>query len=501
MPLGRVCGRFDVSHFLVYVRRSNRPNGAPDVSDEAQIEAALAMIPRDATHEVVADSGGHHSGRTEARDGYQELIRRVEAGGIAGIAVYDLSRLARNARTMLNLKAALDKRNVAVLLSNMPTTRFDTATGKFMFGQLALAAELQANLDSERAVTLSRQLFEDGRHRGLPPRGYRNGKDATGRRTLEIGPEAPRVQQIVNMLPAYSFDQIASRLTADGYPMTDSAVKDVARRLRLYLGFVVKGRGLDERPGRHEPLITEAQYAAAIAGIGRRTRAGRNPRPFRVYVLSGLLYCGCGHRMRGEAKLARAKDWRYYFCPSCKGPRITAEVAETEVLSRLAELPPMSRRTIEQADREADARVTRPVAGLSETRRSQLERRLIALRKEHQWGDVGDTEYRQAVAETRYELSRLPDPDKLIAFTASRRLIESLAELIEAGGPAEHQRLVRATVERVDAADGGLVVTLNPAIADVFRLERPRTALSDGQPDSAARLLHGVPDRLKLPVY
>jgi len=81
-----------MSHFLIYVRRSYRPNGAPDISDEAQVEAALSMLPKGATHEVIADSGGHHSGRTENRDGYRELIRRVEAGGVTGIAVYDLSR-------------------------------------------------------------------------------------------------------------------------------------------------------------------------------------------------------------------------------------------------------------------------------------------------------------------------------------------------------------------------------------------------------------------------
>jgi DNA invertase Pin-like site-specific DNA recombinase len=178
-----------VSHFLVYVRRSYRPNGAPDISDEMQVAAALSMLPADATHEVIADSGGHHSGRTDRRDGYQELIRRIESGTVAGIAVYDLSRLARNAQLMHNLKAALDRRNVPLLVANMPTSRWDTATGRFMFGQLVLAAQFQADLDSENARGRDERLFADGYHRGNPPRGYRNAR-AGDRRVLEVDPDA-----------------------------------------------------------------------------------------------------------------------------------------------------------------------------------------------------------------------------------------------------------------------------------------------------------------------
>lgn len=474
-----------MSHFLVYVRRSYRPNGAPDVSDETQVEAAVALLPAGASHEVIADSGGHHSGRDDRRDGYRELIRRIEAGGIAGVAVYDLSRLARNAQLMLTLKAALDKRNVAVLLSNMPTTRFDTAVGKFMFGQLALASELQANLDSERAVALNRHAFEDGRHRGLPPRGYRNGKDPdTNRRTLEVDPDAARrVVQIVELLARHSYGEVSRILTVDGYPMTTAAVKDVARRLRVYLGFVVRGRGLDERPGRHAPLITEDEYRAAIAGIRMRTRVGARSRQHRVYVLAGVLLCGCGGHMTGEARTSRGRDWRYYRCRACDAPMVPADPAETAVLDELAALPPLTRRTIERADQEQLDRVTRPVESAAAKQRDRLERRLVQLRKQHSWGELTDAQFRSETAETRADLARLPDPAKLIAFTATRRLIESFGEMIAAGGPAEHQRLVRLAVESVVARDRVVVeVELAAAIQDALWLRRPRTVSGSRQP-------------------
>jgi hypothetical protein len=37
-------------------------------------------------------------------------------------------------------------------------------------------------------------------------------------------------------------------------------MKDLLRRGRFYLGFVVEKRGRDERPGRHEPILTDAEY-------------------------------------------------------------------------------------------------------------------------------------------------------------------------------------------------------------------------------------------------
>lgn len=90
-------------HYLVYVRRSYVERGAPDVSDEAQVASVLPLLPAGATHEIIADTHvgdgrRKHSGRTDDRDGYRELIRRIQTGDVAGIAVYEIGRLARNAR-------------------------------------------------------------------------------------------------------------------------------------------------------------------------------------------------------------------------------------------------------------------------------------------------------------------------------------------------------------------------------------------------------------------
>ena len=133
----------------------------------------------------------------DARDGYQALLQAVATDDVTAIAVYDLSRLARNARLMLDLRDELDRRQVTLLVANLPNTSFDGAAGRFMFGQLCPAAQLQRDLDSERMTGMQRRLFEDGRHRGHDPLGYRSRREVDGGlshpRELEIVPEEAEI--------------------------------------------------------------------------------------------------------------------------------------------------------------------------------------------------------------------------------------------------------------------------------------------------------------------
>ncbi len=250
--------------------------------------------------------------------------------------MYDLSRLARNARLMLEFSAELERRRVPLLVANMPGANFDGANGRYMFGQLALAAQLQRDLDSERMTGIQRRLFEDGRHRGHDPLGYAGKRDASGNlchpRELDVVPEeAAIVRRVWAELADHSLAEVAERLNRDGVPhrgpWTREAVKDIYRRGRFYLGYVVEKRGRDERPGRHEPILDEAQYARTTAAVAARRRVGNKPKPFRTYALRGLLFCPCGTRLRGEAHVQRGTEIRYYRCPTlgCKARRCPAE--------------------------------------------------------------------------------------------------------------------------------------------------------------------------------
>jgi DNA invertase Pin-like site-specific DNA recombinase len=270
-----------VAQHVIYVRRSYKEATAADVSDEHQEAACRALLPAGASVRVISDSGGHQSGFSAARDGYQALLAALAAGEVAAIAVYDLSRLARNARLMLDLLHELERRRVPLLVSNLPGARFDGATGRYLFGQLCLAAQLQRDLDSERMTGFQRRLFEDGRHRGHDPLGYASRRDEAGRlyhpRELVVVPqEAAIVRRVWHELTDHSLGEVAEILNSDGVAhrgvWTREPVKDILRRGRMYLGFVVEKRGRDERVGRHEPILTAAQYARTMAAIAARRR-------------------------------------------------------------------------------------------------------------------------------------------------------------------------------------------------------------------------------------
>lgn len=445
-----------MSHFLVYVRRSYRTAGDADVSDEVQIAAAMAMLPAGATHEVITDSGGHRSGRTAERDGYQELVARVRDRRCDGIAVYDVSRLARNARLLLELHAGVEAAGIPLLIANMPNTRWDTATGRFMLGQLALAAQFQADMDSERARGIRRSLYEDGRHRGHPPFGYRNAVDETNRRVLVVEDrQADVVRRIFAELAGYSFADVAAKLAAAKEPAPTSqgwtryVVREIYLRAKVYLGLVVLSRGLDERPGRHEPIITPELHRAAIAGMASRDRGGRKAGPGRTYVLSGVLICDCGRRMTGQRSSGIPK--RYYLCRYCRRPMVRAEPLEADVLKAIAAYR-VPRATVEAAREELRRRLAGPRDPSTRRSRTTLERRLVNIRKQHGWGDIEDAEYRRQKAETERMLAALPDEDKLVAFDRQRAAVVDLATALEVMTDDERKRTVALFVEEVDVA-------------------------------------------------
>lgn len=439
-------------NFLVYVRRSYRTAGDADVSDEAQVAAAVAMLPQGATHEVIADSGGHHSGRNAARDGYQELVSRVRDRRCDGIAVYDVSRLARNARLLLELHAAVEAAGIPLLIANMPNTRFDTATGRFMLGQLALAAQFQADMDSERAKGIRQSLYEDGRHRGHPPYGYRNGKDDANRRTLVPDPEAAAVVvRIFTELASASFHDVAAGLRRDGVPAPTAngwsrySVREVYLRAKVYLGMVVLRRGIDERPGRHEPIITPELHRAAMAGMASRDRGGRKAGAGRSYLLSGVLVCDCERRMVGHASRSGTL---YYLCRWCDLPMVRADAIEPRVLERIRAYR-VTRADMEVAREELRRRLAGPVDGSTGRARTRLEARLVNLRKQHGWGDIDDAEYRREKAETEGMLAALPDEDKLVAFDRQRAVVLDLADAMDVMTDEERKETVATFVERV----------------------------------------------------
>ncbi|HSW41275.1 MAG TPA: recombinase family protein [Patescibacteria group bacterium] len=305
--------------------------------------------------------------------------------------------------------------------------------------------------------------------------------------------EAAVVRRIIDALARQAFSDISDGLNADGIlrpapgPWSADAVKSVWDRRWLYAGWVVKGhRHGERRPGTHPPIISEDDLRAALAGAELRKRGrGKAPRSTRrVYLLRGLVYCSCGSKMRGDARVHGGREYRYYACPTadgrgrwygtsgearpCHERRVRAEVAEESVLSRVRRLilPPS---VLEVAREELARRIALPLPGATDAQRTRLRGRLEALRKQHEWGDLTDAEYRAARDEVERALILLPDPNKIVDFDARREVFISMAENLERATPEQRRELVELLVERVTVG-GCLVdrVIWTPAAASIL---------------------------------
>jgi len=234
---------------------------------------------------------------------------------------------------------------------------------------------------------------------------------------LVIEPEeAAVVRRIFTELAWRSFAEVADDLAREGLQSPTSngwtryTVRDVYLRGKVYLGMVVLKRGIDERPGRHEPIIDPETYRAAVAGVRSRARDCRPRRANRVYLLTGVLICDCGRRMTGA--VSGRRETPRYMCRYCRRPRVRAEPIEERVLDRIRGFRLSSR--VIAAAREDLARREGQVDDGVARQRARLETRLVNLRKQHGWGDIDDLTYRREKAETEGMLAQLPDESKIV---------------------------------------------------------------------------------------
>jgi hypothetical protein len=107
----------------------------------------------------------------------------------------------------------------------------------------------------------------------------------------------------------------------------------------------------------------------------------------------------------------------------------------------------------------------------------------LSGRKQHEWGDIDDAEYRSGRADSAAQLARLPDHDELVLFDRQREVLLSMAENVERATPAQLTELISHLVERVETADRMVtrVVFTPPA--------RPFFAPTDVVTDDSSALL------------
>jgi hypothetical protein len=104
------------------------------------------------------------------------------------------------------------------------------------------------------------------------------------------------------------------------------------------------------------------------------------------------------------------------------------------------------------------------------------------LRKQNEWGDLSDTEYRRLRSEVEAELLAIPgDAEKVALFDRHRLVVQSLGDELATATPESIQTIVALLVKRVETRDRQVVgwVPTGPAEPfldpEMLSLWRPRT--------------------------
>ena len=279
---------------------------------------------------------GGFTGSNIDRPEMKRLIEEVRAGLVSQVAVYKLDRLSRSQKDTLYLIE--DVFNPCGVSFTSLNENLDTGTpmGRAMLGILSAFAQLERETIRERTRMGMLERVKQGYWMGggHPPFGYDYDPEQG---ILVPNADAERVRKAYSLyLEGFSAARIAEIL---GF-RHDKQVRDLLRR-RSNLGLIeYNGK---EYPGRHQPIVPQAQFDRVQEMLERRSE---NRQVQSDRLLTGLVWCGrCGARMRyqkwGEKgdKLScysQQTSKKYLIRdPDCDNPKPWAREVEQAVLADL----------------------------------------------------------------------------------------------------------------------------------------------------------------------
>ncbi len=293
-----------------------------------------------------------HTGMTDHRVAFQQMLRDAGAGLFDAIIVHKWDRLARLRCDAIRYKATLRREyGIKLFAVEGVSEDEDEFVGMVYEAVTEVWSELYSRNLSRETKKGKYEKACQGRHNNRAPFGTDKTRDGILR---------PNPQEQPGLLLAmesyattrHSDHQIAQILNAAGYvtkqgkPFTTDMVREMLQN-RTYVGQVryqpyrksTNGSRDSSTPtewfkGQHEPLVSIDLFERCQKVRRQRRHYPRVSSECSVYPLSGLLYCQqCGKRLRAQ-KSPSGK--RYYLCPNpvddeCTRRMVMADILEEQV--------------------------------------------------------------------------------------------------------------------------------------------------------------------------
>jgi site-specific DNA recombinase len=338
---------------VAYCRVSTEEQAAEGFSIAGQADKLRVYAELHELGEVTVISDPGLSGKNLERPGLQQLLHMVEEGHVANVLTWRLDRLFRNLSDLILLADRFGQAGVA-LHSFTEKIDLSSATGRMFYNILGSFAQFYREQLAENVRMGMQQAVRQGKWINRPKTGY----DLIGGE-LVANTKAPVVRRIFTLRAEGKSQGFIANDTAINYSTVLSILGS-----RIYLGEVqMNGEWF---PGRHEPIITPEQFAAAHRG---RIKG----RPRGTDLLSGKVRCGLCHRLMSIDRNGEGR--RLYRCrhrgQGCAQPRRTniglhrAAVLGLQLIGDDEELQAAIRLELERA------RTPAPKAGGGHARRSR----------------------------------------------------------------------------------------------------------------------------------
>lgn len=332
--------------YFIYARKSSESEDRQMASIDSQIDE-LTKLARENSLNVVRVFSESKSAKAPGRIVFADMMQRIKKGEADGIICWKLNRLARNPIDGGEVSWMLQQ-NIVKHIFTYGRSYYPTDNVIVMAVELGMANQFVRDLsvDAKRGL---RSKAERGWYPSFSTIGYiHNPLKKKGDKEITKDEERfPLVRKMFDLMLTgnYTTPKILEIATNEwglrmknGEKMARSTAYRIFTDPFYYGEFEYPKESGNWYVGKHEPMITKAEYDAIQKLLGRRG----SPR-LRTYAFpfTGMIRCGeCGCFITAENKTKHQKNgivryYTYYHCTKRKGACSQKTIRDTELENQI----------------------------------------------------------------------------------------------------------------------------------------------------------------------